>query len=115
MQTELGDVVDQAYGLAIQRDGKLVVAGSGGLDDLALVRYLPDGRLDPRFGNGGIVFTDIAGAPDQATALAIQRDGKLVVAGTTGLDPSTGEADLLVARYRAGTRGNSPREPFPRQ
>ena len=52
---------EEAYALVLQPDGKLVAAGiSTGIsvDDFALARYLPDGRLDPTFGVGGIVTTD---------------------------------------------------------
>ena len=49
----------------------------------ALVRYMPDGMPDPGFGNGGIMKTDVlAGHGSQANAVAVQPDGKIVVAGS---------------------------------
>ena len=89
---------DWAYALAIQRDGKLVVAGRsvGGGWRFALARYTTRGRLDPSFGRGGGILTAL-GSSSYASALAIQRDGKLVAAGRTyvgGLDQ-----DFAVARY----------------
>ncbi len=75
----------QARGVAIQPDQKLVVVGENrpGLPgddfDFTLVRYLPDGALDPSFGAGGIVTA--TGVTGRAFAIAIQPDGKLVVAG----------------------------------
>ncbi len=70
--------------LALQADGKIVVAGSSAgrddLSDFALARYNPDGSLDPSFGNGGKVTTDFGG-DDAAFAVALQADGKIVVAG----------------------------------
>jgi len=46
------------------------------------VRYLPDGKPDPGFGTGGIMTTDVlAGHGSQANAVAVQPDGKIVVAG----------------------------------
>jgi uncharacterized delta-60 repeat protein len=74
-----------ALALARQPDGKLVAAGwgavPGSLRDFALARYLPDGTLDPAFGTGGTVMTDFDGLSDQASALVLQPDGKLVAAG----------------------------------
>jgi uncharacterized delta-60 repeat protein len=85
-------------GLVVQPDNKLVAGGSaftfttGGNYDFALARYLPDGTLDPSFGSGGKVTTDLLGFDDQAFALARQPDGKLVAAGEAG-------ADFALARY----------------
>src|SRR5438876_1187397 len=74
---------DEASALALQADGKIVVAGfsdAGGRQDFALARYNPDGGLDLSFGSGGRVLTDFGG-DDEAAALALQADGKIVVAG----------------------------------
>jgi uncharacterized delta-60 repeat protein len=76
------------YGPAsvLQPDGKLVAAGffrsSVGNFDFALARSLPDGRLDPTFGVGGLVTTDFGGIA-RAAALVLQPDGKLVAAGAS--------------------------------
>jgi uncharacterized delta-60 repeat protein len=83
---------DQAFGVAIQSDGKIVVAGVATID-FALVRYNPDGSLDTRFGTGGKVTTDFSGDSDHAHGVAIQPDGKIVVAGTAGF------AEFALARY----------------
>jgi uncharacterized delta-60 repeat protein len=76
-----------AAAVAIQGDGKIVAAGGQG-SDFALARYLPDGRLDPSFGRGGKVVTDVGARPDRfegrqqgANAIAIQSDGKIIAAG----------------------------------
>src|SRR5437870_3563768 len=77
---------DEASALALQSDGKIVVAGfsgAGGRQDFAVARYNPDGSLDPSFGSGGRVLTDFGG-DDEASALALQSDGKIVVAGSAG-------------------------------
>jgi uncharacterized delta-60 repeat protein len=97
--TPLGeDTQDEARALAIQADGKIVVAGrsSSGADyDFAVVRYDDDGSLDTTFGAGGIVITPV-GINDVFYALAIQADGKIVAAG----DSSNGaDYDFAVARY----------------
>jgi uncharacterized delta-60 repeat protein len=87
--------VDQSQAVVVQTDGKLVVAGSsttGGQQQSALARYLPDGRLDPAFGNSGEVLTSFGGDSDAATifgnnfnaatSLALAPNGELIVGGT---------------------------------
>src|SRR5262249_1366136 len=91
--------ISQPNAVAIQPDGKIVVAGydlytpGGGI---AIARYNKDGSLDNSFGGNGKVITSISGY-DGVRALAIQADGKIVVTGHTG-----GRAwDILVARYNS--------------
>jgi uncharacterized delta-60 repeat protein len=87
---------DQANAVAVQPDGKIVVAGfalRAGIDgDFALVRYNPDGSLDASFGAGGVVTTDLGTSGDDARAIVIQPDGRIVVAGTA-------DEDVALARY----------------
>ena len=76
--------------VALQPDGKIVVAGvaSNGTNfDFVLARYNSYGSLDTSFGTGGKVLTDFTGNDDAANSVAIQPDGKIVVAGSaeTGL------------------------------
>ncbi|MDO9372199.1 MAG: Calx-beta domain-containing protein [Gammaproteobacteria bacterium] len=96
--TDFSGGLDEARGLVIQADNKIVVAGiaSNGLDtDFALARYNENGSLDLTFDNDGKVVTDVGGA-DEAYALALQQDGRLVAAGLAG--PS-GASDFALARY----------------
>src|SRR6266536_6144139 len=89
---------DLALGVALQSDGKIVAAGQGGSSfDFALARYNADGSLDTSFGSGGKVTTDF-GVFDAATAVAIQRDGKIVATGSTF---SSGFQQFALARYNA--------------
>jgi uncharacterized delta-60 repeat protein len=86
-----------AEALVIQPDGKSVAGGfnessSGGIFDLA--RYNADGSLDSTFGNKGEVQTKFTGSSASANALALQADGKILLAGN---DNSTFEID----RYNA--------------
>ncbi len=79
----------------LQPDGKIVIVGIDGMrDDAAIFRYLPNGAPDPSFGSGGEVRTDF-GAVDRANAVALQTDGRLVVAGTSG-------GAVALARYLPG-------------
>ena len=68
-------------GRGIQPDGNIVAAGNvgGSGNAFVLARYLPDGRLDRRFGDRGTVTIDVNGG---GNALVIQADGKLVAAGS---------------------------------
>lgn len=92
----------EANAVTIQGNGKIVAAGFKGtfgpLDlDFELARYNSDGSLDTTFGIGGIVATDFSGGFDEANAVAIQSDGKIVAAGFAG-NTGTG-IDFALARY----------------
>jgi uncharacterized delta-60 repeat protein len=102
--TDLGGN-DGAWGVALQEDGKIVVAGSsvaaGSSDsDFALARYnVADGSLDESFGVGGEVITDLrGGSRDGATGVVIQGDGKIVVAGSS-VAAGSSDSDFALARY----------------
>lgn len=93
---------DYANAVAVQPDGKVVVAGSSSSNAgtfVTLVRYGRDGGLDSSFGNGGKLVTPVGANNDTALALAVQADGRIVVAGSTA-QPGTGQ-DFLVLRYLA--------------
>jgi uncharacterized delta-60 repeat protein len=93
--------VDSAQALALQPDGKIVVAGTYVFisNDFALARYLPNGTLDASFSGDGKVLTDFGlGNDDVAFAVALQPDGKIVVAGTSPTWAS-GSYDFALARY----------------
>jgi uncharacterized delta-60 repeat protein len=100
--TDVAGGGDLAHAVLIQPDGAIVAAGtaqlgSGGANAFALVRYLPNGDLDERFGDDGIVTTTF-GPYDEARALVREPDGRLVAAGST----FTGEAfEFALARYGA--------------
>jgi uncharacterized delta-60 repeat protein len=90
-----------SYGstVAIQSNGDIVVAGvsSGATSAFSTARFLPNGNLDTSFGKGGIVTTHFgAASTDQATSVAIQPNGDIVVAGDTNVD---GFNDFGVVRY----------------
>jgi uncharacterized delta-60 repeat protein len=89
---------DAAHSIAVQPDGKILVAGRAqGPDWLQLfvvVRYNSNGSLDSSFGDHGKVTTDFNGQYDVANSVALQPDGKIVVSGT-------GEGLFTVVRYNS--------------
>jgi uncharacterized delta-60 repeat protein len=97
---------DGLAGIAVQPDGKIVAGGasSGGGhgnwgESISIVRYQPDGSLDPTFGKAGKVFT----APklnEEGDTFAL-RHGKIVMAGVTMNDSGTAIKAEWVARFRA--------------
>ena len=90
---------DIGYALAVQRDGKLLLAGRTGaypVFDFALARYSSTGQLDQTFGSGGTVTTDF-GNDDLGYAVAVQRDSKIIVSG--GVLGRNGTFDMGLARY----------------
>jgi uncharacterized delta-60 repeat protein len=94
---------DVAGGVAIQDDGAIVVAGYAGFcceytARFALARYLPDGTLDDTFDGDGKVISPFAGHGGAAYSLAIQDDGRIVAAGSSGFNGA--ESFFAVARYR---------------
>lgn len=106
--TDFGMGNDRGSSVVLQSDGKIVLAGStsNGSDiDLALVRYNTDGTLDNSFGVAGKMSTDFGSSDDLGLSLAIQPDGKLLVAGYTTFGSET---NFALARYTAeGTLDNS--------
>jgi len=95
--------IARAHDVVVQPSGKVVVAGMtfhpGTSQDFALARYKGNGHLDPTFGTGGKVITDVAGDFDTGVALALHSRGKIVVAG--GAYTDSGQDDFAVARYTA--------------
>jgi uncharacterized delta-60 repeat protein len=97
-------------GLAEDRSGRLVVVG-GTEGGFAAARYLPDGRLDPSFGKEGIAHLDLSvpgsstgGESAEASALAIQPDGKILIGGS--YDPNLSvHSDLEVVLARLNSDG----------
>jgi uncharacterized delta-60 repeat protein len=93
---------DTGRSVAVQLDGKIVVAGSsviGSNFDFALVRYNADGSLDASFGGGdGIVTTPVGLLEDEIFSVTVQPDGKIVVAGYVS---NGSDWDFAVVRYNA--------------
>jgi len=101
----IGSGVDELQEIAVQPDGRIVAAGvsdSGAQVnsyDLAVVRYLRNGSLDPSFGTGGKVRTTLGITRSQwarETAVALQPDGKIVAVSSVA---GSGDMDFAVMRY----------------
>jgi uncharacterized delta-60 repeat protein len=105
--TDLTPKADIPFALAIQGDGKIVVAGGAAQDGpdpkFALVRYDRDGSLDPNLRGDGTVISNVTPYGDLAYSVAIDLDGRIVAAGQAG---SGGRAPRFgTVRYLAdGTR-----------
>ncbi|HET7856272.1 MAG TPA: PASTA domain-containing protein [Gaiellaceae bacterium] len=108
--TDFDSTHEEAQGLAIQPDGKLVVVGSTRLSgpigtnppDFALARYHSNGSLDTSFDGDGRVSTGFtAGWADRGYGVAVARDGKVVAAGLAVPAAASGPGVIAVARYNA--------------
>jgi len=91
--------LSQVTGMLEQADGKLLVYGVhsevSAYRKGMVVRYLPDGRLDTSFANGGVLTLDLGSLGDQVNAAIQQADGKIVIAGSGNNGAGT---DFALAR-----------------
>ncbi len=88
--------------LTLQKNGKIILSGytSGNTTgyDFTIARHNQDGSPDTSFGIDGLVFTDFGSfSIEIANAVAIQPDGKIVVAGTRRIHGSN--YAVALARY----------------
>lgn len=99
--TDFAGSDDYALDVVVQADGKIIVAGtayngSNGCD-FALARYNTNGALDSTFGNGGRLTTSLSSNGDEGNSVALQSDGKIVVAGYA--DNGSNGLDFALVRY----------------
>jgi uncharacterized delta-60 repeat protein len=103
----LGNGLDEMKSIALQPDGKIVVAGSTSLPtafnfDFMVARFNANGTPDTTFGTGGKTLTEFDGLNDQAKAVLIQPDGKIVVAGQAQFGNFvSADQDFAIVRYLA--------------
>ncbi|HEX3101546.1 MAG TPA: delta-60 repeat domain-containing protein, partial [Pyrinomonadaceae bacterium] len=102
---------DQVNGIAVQSDGKIVLTGyvranindTSSPEQIGVVRLNADGSMDTGFGNSGIVTTQAATATinpnSRGQAVAIQADGKIVVAGMANANTLLSQQDFALVRY----------------
>lgn len=111
----IGPFYSKAFALTQQTDGKFILAGecevtSGGQRDFCIARFNPDGSFDRTFdgpnsgspANGRFLIpirTTSGQEYDDAAAVTVQRDGKIIVAGACG---ALSDRDFCVARLHGG-------------
>ena len=97
VSTDLGGN-DTAKAIGLQSDSKIVASGMSG-DAAGVVRYNPNGSLDPTFGSGGIVLTFVAGG--NFSRMTIQQDDKILIAGDVQDEAIIlgGDSDFAMLRY----------------
>jgi uncharacterized delta-60 repeat protein len=125
--TDFNGTTDIAYAVALQPDGKIVVAGityannDYSDEDFAVVRYNPNGTRDTAFGVKGRVTTDFPNLAAVPSTVIVQPDGKILVVGGAfplftflgdfalvrynangSLDPSFGNGGIIRTRFAAG-------------
>jgi uncharacterized delta-60 repeat protein len=99
--TAIGSFFDRAQDVAVQADGKIVVAGysgNGSDEDFALVRYDTNGTLDTSFNGTGIVTTDFGSGNDRVQSVAVKADGTIIVVGRAH---NGSDQDFALASYNA--------------
>lgn len=110
---DFGGETSRVTDLALQADGRIVVVGSSsdgeGRSVIAAARLLPDGSLDPTFGAGGVVRTDVASrlgpcgpgpaCMDAASAVGLAADGRIVAVGTTENEAVSPARRFTLVRY----------------
>jgi len=87
---------DVATGLALQADGRMIVAGTSSANGFALARLNPDGSLDVTFGGDGLATLNLGGIARVLPVLLLE-NGQVVVAGTAGGNG----VDIAFARFHA--------------
>lgn len=95
--------------LALQPDGRIVVVGTGRIgfkNVLLLIRYNEDGSRDSNFGLNGVVTTDLSPLQGEINAIAIQPDGRIVVAGRAIKIVVNGDSPTYFVLARYGQNGD---------
>ena len=102
-----GTTADQANGVAVQPDGKVVIAGAasnGSNLDYVVIRYNVDGSLDTTFATGGIGTYAIDARDDWANAVHLLDDGKMLVLGNYRFGTSSSNVTGILKLNADGTR-----------
>jgi uncharacterized delta-60 repeat protein len=82
--------------IEVNKSGKILLTGpSDNSQDITVSQFNDDGSIDSLFGTNGVVFTNFNGS-DASTCIAIQNDGKIVVAGQSG---NGGGNKFMIVRY----------------
>jgi uncharacterized delta-60 repeat protein len=97
--TDLNSSDDYGYSVTLQSDGKILVAGDSGADDVwgfSLVRYNSDGSLDASFSGDGILKTNVGFADSGGRSVIVQSDNKILVVGASR---NANDLDIALVRY----------------
>jgi uncharacterized delta-60 repeat protein len=93
------------FGFAVQKNGDILVAGeaigSAGQIEFGLARYTSNGILDATFGNGGLVTTLVGVRVDVPTAVLLQPNGKIVMAGFEVGQEGVSPGKMSIVRYNS--------------
>ncbi|WP_374089091.1 cadherin-like domain-containing protein [Methylomicrobium lacus] len=102
LTTDFDGGSDAGNSVTVQAEGKILVAGHSG-NDFALVRYNADGSLDTSFDGDGKLTTDFGGPADGGESVTVQADGKILVAGFSGINYNiaNNDSDFALVRYNA--------------
>lgn len=98
--TVVSATYDLIHSIALQTDGKIVasgISGVGSVYDFSLARYNTDGTLDNTFDGDGILITPIGSFLDISTCIALESNGKILIAA--GVSDSANNHDLYLVRY----------------
>jgi uncharacterized delta-60 repeat protein len=99
----IGGYFDVAHEVALQSDGKIVVAGYGresssSFKGLSIARYLQDGTLDYDFGNLGLIQKQTTTMEGELNSIAIQKDDKILAVGYS-ISSTTNNEDITLVRF----------------
>ena len=107
--TDIGNSADVGYSVALQADGKILLAGTsfnGSFYNFAVLRYTTDGWLDTSFSDDGIQTTSFSSGNSVAYSVAIQSDGSILLAGAAINDEFNN--DFALVRFAGTTINVSP-------
>jgi len=99
--TDFGIDDDEALALAVQADGRILLAGfstNSVVKDVAVARYHPDGKLDTSFQTTGFTTFAVGGGNAMAEAIVVQADGRIVIAGTADNGANAASSAVFLAR-----------------
>jgi uncharacterized delta-60 repeat protein len=108
VRVDLTGMTEGIVDLTRQADGKLVAVGYVDSESdtlfatrqILLLRLRANGTLDPAFGNGGIVLTDLPSSPvEVGVAVEIASNGEIMVGGQAG-EPFGARREFVILRYR---------------
>ncbi len=109
--TSVGESYSAASDLLVQSDGKIVIGGyaiTNGFEDFLALRYTANGTLDNTFSGDGKIMVSFTAQNDRSSSIALQPDGRIVLAGDAGHTGAPANIEMAVLRLKAdGTPDNT--------